>query len=596
LGAVKYNEAFPHAVKIYNPWHANWYNGAIKNQDSANGIYYVTLDEYHRDFFNTDIAQARKNAVVSPMALDTNTQSVAALEFDMGSNDPFSVQLEWPIVRFYDPNSRGVCQVQPKFFVAVAKSQRPTSYKEMKKAAYLSMGVSNARVDLEGGSGKYVIYVDVKFPRARSWLKEFVINVYGAPTKLQPSRQYTDPADLYQAMGVQQNLMEEASDVAADTDDDMAMEGRCGYYIDRLSKLNNGQEIASSGRDPLFPESIQSIGRPGGKCGDGSRGIHSTCGKYNNWKSMTVLKDGVQCPPPPHWSPYAACNCRRQGGKKSRLNHRGKVYYQCYKPKPCAPEGSVSRNAECYCRPEDGKKTPVNHKGAVWYQCRKPRPCPIWRTMTSNAGCYCNKGYVKKKVDHHGKDYFTCKEGQPPATQSPATKPPVTQPPATQPPATQPPATQPPATQPPATQPPATQPPTPAPTPLTYFRLKNKKDWSKNCLDLDVHSKNIIVWECHDGDNQKWAWDGGRLRSKGNSNLCVTMGGRNGESVKASECGGSADQAIKRGKDETMKTSTECTVDGEVKRCCLDWDNDDPHEVLAWGCHGRVNQKWVQAK
>jgi len=317
------------------------------------------------------------------------------------------------------------------------------------------------------------------------------------------------------------------------------------------------------------------------------------------------------------------CGCPA-GLKKSSFEQSGKTYHQCksLKQKRC-PDAPSGITGDCGC-PAGLIKSSFEQSGKTYHQCKQLKQCPSCQSsFTNDKDCFCSKG---AKTNNNG--WYCCDLSvpaprpapppprpappppppatqppvtkppvtQPPATQPPATQPPATQPPATQPPATQPPATQPPATQPPATQPPATQPPTPAPTPLTYFRFRNKKDWSKNCLDLDVHSKNIIVWECHDGDNQKWAWDGGRLRSKENSNLCVTMGGRNGESVKASECGGSADQAIKQGKDETMKTSTECTVDGEVKRCCLDWDWDDPHEVLAWGCHGRVNQKWVQAK
>jgi len=337
-------------------------------------------------------------------------------------------------------------------------------------------------------------------------------------------------------------LLESGMDMAGNVANDEDLES-CGKGVERLSQLGKGSSIASSGKDPTFPASMESIASKEAKCGDSAAKVQENCAKFNHWMTLTEIKKQAA-----------------SGIRVIRVGPSSKTVTCEKQPK----------DTTCKLSAETKGKYEVNPSG----------------------------GYVCINTDPYGKSWtedlkLVCSN---PNATPPATQPPATQPPATQPPATQPPATQPPATQPPATQPPATQPPTPAPTPLTYFRFRNKKDWSKNCLDLDVHSKNIIVWECHDGDNQKWAWDGGRLRSKENSNLCVTMGGRNGESVKASECGGSADQAIKQGKDETMKTSTECTVDGEVKRCCLDWDWDDPHEVLAWGCHGRVNQKWVQAK
>jgi len=536
---------FPQAVKMFNPHGDNKYKGKITGQDQSKGAFWVTAEEFHRHWNSMDIAEVREGAVVSPITLSTETQGLIALEFDMSSNEPFSVQLEWAMWRFYRRWDSGGCEVNPQFTVLVAKKESPAQYKELQKGAFYAKWISNARVTLNGGSGTYVIYVDVKFPVAKSWLKEFVVNVYGPPTTLQVSK--TAPADLLRAMGYQSQYQYEYLQMPAnieaevDVDDDENLENNCARALDRLAKLNNGREIARLGTDPMFPENWHSLTeRKGLKCGDAATGAPSVgCEKYDNWGTFRLANE---CDAFPSIGFDGSCTCSKSGEGRASGKQSGRTWYACIGVQKCQKYVGIR------CPPGSGPSAAT----------LAPRP-------------------------------------EPPAT-TPATKPPVTQPPATQPPATQPPATQPPATQPPATQPPATQPPTPAPTPLTYFRLKNKKDWSKNCLDLDVHSKNIIVWECHDGDNQKWAWDGGRLRSKGNSNLCLTMGGRNGDSVKASECGGSADQAIKRGKDETMKTSTECTVDGEVKRCCLDWDNDDPHEVLAWGCHGRVNQKWVQAK
>lgn len=129
--------------------------------------------------------------------------------------------------------------------------------------------------------------------------------------------------------------------------------------------------------------------------------------------------------------------------------------------------------------------------------------------------------------------------------------------------------------------------------PLTYFKLKSKEADSNKCLHLDLGNDNVLVWDCHDSDKELWAWDAGRLRSKAKDNLCVTMGSENGQTVKATECGLSADQQIKR-EGETLSTSTECVVEGNSKRCCLDWQQDDTNDVIAWGCHSDANQQWTE--
>jgi len=335
LGAVRYSSEFPEAVKIYNPWGANWYTGAIPDQDQSNGIFHVTLDEYHQYWGSTDIAEARQGAVVSPMVLKTATQGRVALEFEMESNDPFAIQLEWPIWRFYDPGlPDGVttgCEINPTIQVAVAKLESPTDYVELQKSNYYP-GASSYRASLPGGAGKYVIYVDVSFPVAKSWLKEFVINVYGPATVLQMSRAFSDPSDLAKAMRLSMSLA--GSDQVDDSDED---DGKCGYYIDRMAKLNNGKEIASTGHDSLFPESSGSIARPGSTCGDSAAGKAASCEKFNNWESLSVLKDGFQCPAFPSGSGYSKCNCRSRGGRKTKWTQGGGTYYSCDMSKNPAP-------------------------------------------------------------------------------------------------------------------------------------------------------------------------------------------------------------------------------------------------------------------
>jgi len=322
------SEQFPEAVKIYNPWGANWYTGAIPNQKHNDGIFHVTLDEFHKYFSSTDIAEVRKGAVVSPIVLQTKTQGTVALEFEMKSNDPFAVQLEWPTWRFYDPGlPDGIttgCEVRPDGMAAAAKVESITEYKPLKPASYYTNSPSNVITRFEGGAGKYVIYVEITFPVSKSWLKEFVVNVYGPPTVLTLSQQYADPADLFKAMGLQRPGVSLAG---SDIVDDVDMDGKCGAVIDRLSKLNNGQDIASSGRDSLFPESMDSIARPGSTCGDSAAGHSAKCEKYNNWKSLRDLKEGVPCPTDGGIA-FPGCHCRK-GGVKESFEQQGTTFYTC---------------------------------------------------------------------------------------------------------------------------------------------------------------------------------------------------------------------------------------------------------------------------
>jgi len=65
----------------------------------------------------------------------------------------------------------------------------------------------------------------------------------------------------------------------------------CGRYVERLSSLDKGTVIASSGRDSMFPESLQSIARAGTVyCGDTAAGIKRRCSDFNHWASVRTLR------------------------------------------------------------------------------------------------------------------------------------------------------------------------------------------------------------------------------------------------------------------------------------------------------------------
>jgi len=355
LGAGKFSEQFPQAVKMYNPWGANGYSGAITGQEKSKGTFWLTAEEFQRHFTEMDVAKVREGYVVSPITLSVETQGVTALEFDMTSDKDFSVQLEWPMWRFYKPADgkyKGNCKVDPDYTVLVAKKESPTDYVQLEMGNYGARDISNARADLKGGSGKYVIYVKVNFPYSKSWVKEFVVNVYGPPTKLQQST--TKPADLLASMtnsgdsgdfgdygdwgsDYGTEYVEKAATTEVDQDADMASEENCARYLDRLPKLNNGREIARLGYDPLFPESMKGlVSKKGLKGGDIATGEAATgFEKYNNWASLRGLGSEEPCP----WNP-------ENDGKKWVLN------------------------GECTCPPNERLDIDKDSQG-TWRRCTK---------------------------------------------------------------------------------------------------------------------------------------------------------------------------------------------------------------------------------
>jgi len=400
LEAVHFSADYPQAVKMYNPWGSDYYAGALKSANSRedDGIFFMTFDEYIKYATLTDIAEVLDDAVVSSIALHRKTQRDTVLEFEMKSEEPFAVQFEWPSWRFIQEKG---CKVsEPHFTVAVAKKNSLQDYKLVVKH---NMQMTNARLKLQG-SGEYVVFVNARFPNSEQWLKDFVINVYGPPTKLVPSPRYLQqlkPIDAFLAMnglcreisfprvgtmkldegkeykgmptfkgsryslvwdaqvqfttrqGFSRNghnkwilvdsvedysqtgqyytvpggktglpagiscagsLLQDEVALIEDSEKEMAfqpftvfqnslwdeestesrtdvsmgvnVEASCGKAVDRLSSLNNGPSIASSGTDALFPEVERTIAKPGTNCGDSARNIFKPCSIYDKWKSI----------------------------------------------------------------------------------------------------------------------------------------------------------------------------------------------------------------------------------------------------------------------------------------------------------------------
>jgi len=142
---------------------------------------------------------------------------------------------------------------------------------------------------------------------------------------------------------------------------------------------------------------------------------------------------------------------------------------------------------------------------------------------------------------------------------------------------------------------PAPEPTPPTPPPLVYKRFKNKYDGQRQCLDLDMGNKNINVWWCHNGNNQKWAWTQGtkgELKNKATGE-CLTWQ-QNGF-IKASKCAKRGDQVMQWGSKTRWFNREENLVYRSSLNKCLDWDHKrTKHRVITYTCHKNAeNQKWV---
>jgi len=302
LGAYFYSERFPRVLHLFNPHHNDKYNGEIPNEEKSDGSFYVTLDEFITAFDTTFIGKVVSGAKVSHKVIQKDTNM--ALEFTMIGDDPFAVQLDWPSSRIL----KGCGSTSPKFKLLVAKAgDLPTTTEAMIRG-----GSSSARADMSGGSGKYYVFVRGTFPTVKV-LNEMVVNIYGkeAPT-IQVSWGYSNPKDLYFAMtgrsfseyemghgyGYGLSLTaEKVENMNADTDihelsgssASAYSEEECGSAVARMKTLDDGEQIASTGYDSVFPEEASSIS-DGGACGDAAIGDSSDCNTYNHWLSIKRMK------------------------------------------------------------------------------------------------------------------------------------------------------------------------------------------------------------------------------------------------------------------------------------------------------------------
>ena len=65
--------------------------------------------------------------------------------------------------------------------------------------------------------------------------------------------------------------------------------------------------------------------------------------------------------------------------------------------------------------------------------------------------------------------------------------------------------------------------------------LKTEYD-SEKCLDVDTSNNNVNLWWCNGGSNQQWYFENGALKSQYNSNMCMDFDFHGGSNVIMYEC------------------------------------------------------------
>jgi len=161
-------------IHLYNPWgDENAYSGRHSTRQSkSRGDFWMTFGEFLGGFNVMHVAKVEKEYVVSPIRVGSN--AAHALRFRMQGDQPFAVQLEWPTDRFLPEE----CEVEmPGVLLVVARADAPEQY-SVNVVPRIS-DLSNARIDMPGGTGEYLIYISTDFPTA-PWIDSVVVNTYAA--------------------------------------------------------------------------------------------------------------------------------------------------------------------------------------------------------------------------------------------------------------------------------------------------------------------------------------------------------------------------------------------------------------------------------
>lgn len=103
-----------------------------------------------------------------------------------------------------------------------------------------------------------------------------------------------------------------------------------------------------------------------------------------------------------------------------------------------------------------------------------------------------------------------------------------------------------------------------------------------SCVDANAVSGNVVLWSCHGGANQRFAWfDDGTLRHAGR---CV---GSSGTSLVLKPCDASPDTQWSIQHGEVRNRADRCIDIAGGNRA-----NGTP--LVAWHCRGEPQQKWTR--
>jgi streptogrisin C len=103
-----------------------------------------------------------------------------------------------------------------------------------------------------------------------------------------------------------------------------------------------------------------------------------------------------------------------------------------------------------------------------------------------------------------------------------------------------------------------------------------------SCMDANAAGGGVILWSCHGGSNQRFAYlDDGTLRQGGR---CV---GANGAALVLKRCDASPDTRWTFAGGEIRNAAQQCIDIAGGERA-----NGTP--LVAWSCHGAMQQQWTR--
>ncbi|MGY3924891.1 lectin [Aeromonas jandaei] len=109
------------------------------------------------------------------------------------------------------------------------------------------------------------------------------------------------------------------------------------------------------------------------------------------------------------------------------------------------------------------------------------------------------------------------------------------------------------------------------------------------CLDIAGGVRNgnrLQLWDCHDGDNQRFRLDGNAIRV-GDKCLDVADGGRDaGAKVIAWDCHGGDNQQWRWERDRLISRSSKLCLDVAQR------GSANGTSLILWQCHGGDNQRF----